>query len=62
MEGNSKLTFRNPEGGQDCFNQTQYKEGAGTHVGQEEHDADAATEFRTQRTAYHVWQMLRNNK
>lgn len=50
-----KLTFRNAKGGQDRFNQTQYKEGAGTHVGQEEHDADAATEFRTQRTANHVW-------
>lgn len=57
-----KLTFRNTKRGHDGFHQTQHKEGAGTHVGQEEHDADAAAEFRAQRPAYHVWPTLRNNK
>lgn len=57
-----KLTFRNAKRGQDGFHQTQQKEGAGAHVSQEEHDADAATEFRAQRPAYHVWPTIRNNK
>lgn len=50
----TELTFWHSECGHDGFNQTQHKEGAATHVGQEEHDANAATEFRTQRPAYHV--------
>lgn len=57
-----KLTFRNAKCGYDSFNQTQHIEGAGTHVGQEEHYANAATELGTERTAYHVWKGLRNNE
>lgn len=57
----TELTFWHSKCGHDGFNQTEHKEGAATHVGQEEHDANAATKFRTQRPAYHVWVMLRTN-
>lgn len=49
-----KLTFWHSEGGHNGFNQTEHKESAAAHIGEEEHDADTATELWAQRTADHV--------
>ena len=49
-----KRTLRHPEGVDDGLHQAQHEEGAAAHVGQEEHDADASSELRTQRSADHV--------
>lgn len=54
-----KRTLRHPKGVDDGLHQAQHEEGAGAHVGQEEHDADASSELRTHRSADHVWETLR---
>lgn len=51
---NNQLTFWHSKRGHDSFNQTQHKESAATHVGQEEHDANTAAKFWPQRSADHV--------
>lgn len=56
------LTFWHSKGVHNGFNQTQHKESAATHIGQEEHDANTATKFWPQRSAYHVWVKLRQSK
>lgn len=56
---NTQLTFWHPKRGHDSFNQTQHKESAATHVGQEEHDANTAAKFWPQRSADHICVELR---
>lgn len=48
-------TFWQTKGGHDGLHQAQDEEGAGTHVTQEEHEANAATKLWAQRSTYHVW-------
>lgn len=50
----AQLAFWYSKGGYHCFHQTQHVQSAATDVGQEEHDANAATEFGPQRSADHV--------
>lgn len=56
---NTQLTFWHSKRGHDSFNQTQHKESAATHVGQEEHDANTAAKFWPQRSADHICVELR---
>lgn len=58
----TELTFWHSKGADNGFNQTQHIESAGTHIGQEEHDANTATKFWPQRSAYHIWVKLRQSK
>lgn len=50
----TELTFWHSKCADNGFNQTQHIESTGTHIGQEEHDADTATKFWAQRSAYHI--------
>lgn len=49
-----KLTLWHAEGAHDGLDQTEHIQSAAAHVGQEEHDADAAAELRPERSADHV--------
>ena len=53
------LTFRHAKGGLNGLHQPQHEEGTGTHVTQEEHEANAAPELRAKGSTYHVWVRLR---